>query len=517
MRPLAADHGSTEIADRAMAIPMASRLAHLPPLPNIVRYHDDFLEKTHAIRDYPIWCSIDLQVDGRLVTHDFGELDHGALELFRHVVLDWLGRTDAKTVRSRLAALQPYPKELSRTIHTAVSVSPVEFRQLWTVRYASGPPVALADPFRALLYSLCRLAIGAWTRDHEDFVYALPQRHVAQYKTVVSGEVFIPLAHQALLVTYIDEMAARLANGSGVIEDDELRTACLLITGQQFGVRPGQTARLKRDDPAIHTTGAVHLRFLMTKQRGDQPQVHHIRRVTRTWCPLFIEQARRRANEPAPEGVHPESFFCLSPRRISSKVERASQAITGTVYCPNDFRHTGAQRLADAGASHEEIQEYLMHSRPRTAGVYFAGSATQAEKVNKAMRLSAIYGAVAEIARTKTIDMNRLLSLPADRQIGGVPHGIPIHGIGACGVGQPNCTLNPIFSCYGCHRFLPVHDAAVHSQVADDLRGVVRHFYDFEPEAGSSPAYGQLRHVIEAADRLAKDLRSGAAGSAGCE
>jgi hypothetical protein len=279
------------------------------------------------------------------------------------------------------------------------------------------------------------------------------------------------------------------------------------MAGFQFSVRPGQTARLKRNDVTIHSTGAVHIRFLMTKQR-DQLPVHHLRRVTRRWCPVIIEYARRRDGAPMPEGVHPESFFGLPPHLVGSRIEAASKALIGEVWSPGDYRHTGAQRLADGGASHEEIQEFLMQAGPNTAGIYFAGSATQAAKVNRAMGLSPIYRAVERITRTRTIDMDRLLSLPPDNQVGGMPHGIPIAGVGACEVGQPNCTKNPVFSCYGCHRFIAVRDAAIHEQVADGFRTVVRHFYGFEPEAKSSPAYGQLRHVIEAADRLANDIRT---------
>ena len=147
MMPLSADQGDTETAGQGKAVPMASRLAHLPSLPNIVRYHDDFLETTHVIRDYATWRSICLQVDGIFLTHNFAELEQEALELFRHVLLDWFGRLDAKTVRARLAALQLHLGELARLIHTAVSVAPEEFRQLWIKWYASGPPNSLKDPF----------------------------------------------------------------------------------------------------------------------------------------------------------------------------------------------------------------------------------------------------------------------------------------------------------------------------------------------------------------------------------
>jgi hypothetical protein len=177
--------------------------------------------------------------------------------------------------------------------------------------------------------------------------------------------------------------------------------------------------------------------------------------------------------------------------------------ITGKRWTPNDFRHTGAQRLADAGASHAEIQDYLTHATDGAANVYFTGSGAQAEKVNQAMGLSQVYQAVAEIARIGMVDRQTLEALPEDQQIGGAPHGIPIAGIGACRLGQSQCTKNPVLSCYGCRSFLPLNEPPVHQEVADGLRGVVQDFFSVASDVEASPAYGQLRRTIEAADRAA--------------
>ena len=484
-------------------------LAHLPALPSAVRYYDDFLERTQTIRDYATWQCLRLDTDGRIVKLNFEDLDASLLPLFRYVVLDWFGRLDAKTVLARLAALQAHVSELSRVLVAAISVRPPEFRRLWVEWYASGPPTPLAASLRQALYSLCRLAVGSWSADYEDFVNALPHRRADPYKAALAGDCFIPIAQQAAMTAHFDEVAALIASGAHEVSTETLRTACALIVSYQFGVRPGQAVRLKLDDVRMHPTDAVHLRFLVTKQKNQRP-TYRLRRVKREWCPILTEYGRRRQKEAHPPGVHPESFFCLQTREFRVRIEEASESLTGRRWSATDFRHTGAQRLADAGASHEEIQDYLMQSQARTANLYFAASATQAAKVNRAMGLSQVYGAVAEIARTRIIDKAKLIKLPEERQIGGMPHGIPIAGIGACGVGQPNCTKNPVMSCYGgCSKFLAVRDASIHEQVADDLRSVVREFYQVERETASSPAYAQLRHVIETADRLAKDIRDG--------
>jgi hypothetical protein len=184
------------------------------------------------------------------------------------------------------------------------------------------------------------------------------------------------------------------------------------------------------------------------------------------------------------------------------------ERITAEDWSATDLRHTAAQRLADAGVSHIVLSEFMGHSSVNTANVYFDSSPTQAQRVNQALAISPVYSAVAGVARTKTVNKAALLRLPPDRQIGGVPHGIPIAGIGACGMGQSLCTKNPVLSCYTCSRFMPVRDADIHRQVADDLRSVVLDFAGASRGHEISPAYTQLRRMLTAAERVAADIEA---------
>ena len=106
----------------------------------------------------------------------------------------------------------------------------------------------------------------------------------------------------------------------------------------------------------------------------------------------------------------------------------------------------------------------------------------------------------------KTIDKTRLLGLPPDNQIGAVPHGIPISGIGGCGLGQSLCELNPVLSCYTCRKFIPLDDTDLHRQVLQDLRGVVRFFYDESRGDRQSPAFAQIRTTLAAIQRVITDI-----------
>jgi hypothetical protein len=75
--------------------------------------------------------------------------------------------------------------------------------------------------------------------------------------------------------------------------------------------------------------------------------------------------------------------------------------------------------------------------------VYFRTSASHAERVNRALGASDIYRRVARIAHDRFISPEELAQLKGDQQIAGVPHGIPIAGIGGCTSGQLACPYNP--------------------------------------------------------------------------
>jgi hypothetical protein len=154
-----------------------------------------------------------------------------------------------------------------------------------------------------------------------------------------------------------------------------------------------------------------------------------------------------------------------------------------------DLRHTAAQRLVDAGASQDELAEFMGHTDITTGLVYFQTSPNQAERVNRALGISQVYQKVAQIAHDRFISKEEMAGLKGEHQIAGVPHGIPIAGIGGCASGQPACPFNPITSCYGCRKFMPLHELPIHQQVLQDLRGIVVFFNEASRGDANSPAY----------------------------
>jgi len=170
-----------------------------------------------------------------------------------------------------------------------------------------------------------------------------------------------------------------------------------------------------------------------------------------------------------------------------------------------ELRHTAAQRLVDAGASEEELAAFMGHSDLNTGLIYFRSSVSQGERVNQVLGVSAVYQRVAKIAHDRFVSAKELTELKGDQQIGGVPHGIPIAGIGGCTLGQPSCPYNPIMSCYGCSKFMPVADSGVHKKVLEDLRGVMKFFYAASRAERGSPAF-QLEEMISSVQAVLNEL-----------
>ena len=166
---------------------------------------------------------------------------------------------------------------------------------------------------------------------------------------------------------------------------------------------------------------------------------------------------------------------------------------------PGEAGHLG-ERSAFAVA----VRATVAHEDECAAGA--AQHDAQAALINRALAVSPIYSRIVEVAKSGIIDRQTLENTPADQQVGAVPHGIPITGIGACSVGQSLCTLNPAISCYTCRKFMPINEADVHRQVLADLRKVVQLFYNEARGERGVPAFLQLRVTLEAIEALIGQL-----------
>jgi hypothetical protein len=239
----------------------------------------------------------------------------------------------------------------------------------------------------------------------------------------------------------------------------------------------------------------------MIKQRSSKRVFPMVRRIKREWSPLLVEVFKRAKLRRLDGADH---VFSRTPTEISSVISDLTESL-GCRRGATELRHTAALRLVDAGASEEEIAAFMGHTDLNTGLIYFTSSRSQAERINQALGVSSTYQNVLKIAHGRFISSDELAGLKGDQQIAGVPHGMPIAGIGGCELGQPSCPNNPVMSCYGCNRFMPIASARIHMLVLEDLREVMRFFYESSYAERGSPAL-QLEGTIAKVQAVIDEL-----------
>ncbi|WP_082832756.1 tyrosine-type recombinase/integrase [Thalassospira xiamenensis] len=474
-----------------------------PPLPSLIRYFDDYDERYRSIKCPQSTNCWDVRINGRDEYIDFSWAEEGMNTVLKHWVADGLltGR--------RCNAMNSYLGEFrswwfgtdSDLFIQLLKTRPDQLPSFWV----SGiMPTLLgksdATAIKSLLRFLCRRNFAEWHPAYTQTVSALPTPHRDLYGRIRSGECFIPAEHQLVFANKLNAVSKRMNSkpNSNLLSINDLKSYCILSLCFQYGLRPGQIARISKSDIRIFETGAIHVAFPLMKQRKDSSRA--IRRIKREWCILF-----RAYKEHAPSP--PIKFFDFTPSEVSQTVRTITKALAGKTYTAGDFRHTASQRLVDSGASAVSVAEFLGHSTLTAGSVYYDTSTNQAELVNKALSISPIYSTIHQVAHTRTLSRYALERTSEEKIVGGMPHGIPITGIGKCMVGQPNCQLNPIFSCYNCRHFVALNEPQIHTAALKDLRKVARSFFDAERLTNATPAFLQLQETLNAIERTLTDLK----------
>lgn len=203
-------------------------------------------------------------------------------------------------------------------------------------------------------------------------------------------------------------------------------------------------------------------------------------------------------------------FFGFESREDLSRAlnKQLDKIVPGRGLAAYALRHSMAQRMVDGGASRDEVAAALGHSSLHAVPIYFSRSAEQARLVNESLAISPTYQTMIKIGKDRFISDSELAELKGTQQIAGVPHGIPIAGIGGCQTGQPSCPYNPITSCYGCNKFMPVIDITIHQQVLTDFRGVVTQFRSAGTGDPNSPAFMQLQRTLSEVKMVIQQLEN---------
>lgn len=480
-------------------------LVNVPALPSVVRYIDDYTDEDHSVTDLTTerWL---VSINGRKQRLRFDR--YAAIpalqRLLQAYVADRLARGAAATARLNLSCL----------VHVAlddlielIQCSPADVRTLWNKLRTTIPYADVFTSIKSLLLFLAERKIGKWTPAYLSFISsALPSPQKDKFAGVRRRDVFISIQDESSLVRWIEQrsVAAKKLSLPSLID------TALMICSYQFAMRPKQIGILRRRDCRVISNAngmhSVHLTFRMIKQLDDaMKRMQLVRRVKREWAPVFSEIYARTAQLPG--SAHFLGY--TDAASISVRIRELLLEVTGAPWSARDLRHSGAMRMVDAGASAEELAEYMGHASLESGQVYYATSATQAERVNQALGISETYRQVASIGATGFIALEELRKLKGDQQIAGVPHGMPIAGIGACTTGQPSCPFNPVTACYGCPKFLPVSDESIHQEVLRSFREVVNFFYTTSRGEADSPAYLQLKRTISEVQAVIGSLGEG--------
>lgn len=486
-------------------------LVPLPPLPSVIRYWDDFADCWKTIRN-PEENAWSFEVNGEFQEFDFSSFD-GALI---HLLKLWLARSASElagaTIKMYFQALQKLDNSL---IYTTLDLSltlPLSVDAKWRREIVAVCNNHQLCALKSLLLFCCSQSVGVLNNDSRPRIASLRQHPVDRYASVRSGDVFFDSYEDRKIIDFLDSINDLSKHDLGNVKVSLLISACILCICYQLAMRPKQIAKLRIEHLNIFNfekNHSVQLRFFRGKQRRGTPPIPMLRKIKREWANIFVVLHRRRTTDqayPQTPGALTDSLFGLTPSGVGASLARLTAELGLDGRSSNDFRHSAAQRMVDAGATQAELAEYMGHSWSMTGLVYFESSPTQAERVNRALAISPIYSKIERIARNRTISTEDLSNALPVHQVGGMPHGIPIAGIGMCTLGQGLCAKNPVLSCYGCDRFLAVKNAKIHEEVLEGLRPVVLQFYNASRGENYSPAYSQLQDVLERVESIIDEL-----------
>lgn len=491
--------------------PAADASFALPELPSTLRYYDDFVDGYISLRNLRNSDTWEIQVAGAPMLLEFSEFRIDLHALLKYWCVVQLQTRAPATVYIRFKSLQEVSVD---DLLKVLASSPENIRTLWSRLRAKEYNNFHLNSLKSILRLLCTLGVGGWSTEFFEFLQQLPLPTSDKYTSVRTGDVFLSTDEEAALVEHFDSLSQKVLIQPVAVPYTELRDTTVLICSFQFGLRPIQIGRLQMRDVRIWSNDgsdvpSVHLTFKMAKQRSASRSLPLTRKVKREWAPLFVELFRRAQTEGL-TGTD-RLFVVDSSRTTASIIINKTGKLLPESRSATELRHTAAQRLVDAGANHEELAEFMGHSNLDTGLVYFHTSANQAERVNQALGVSSVYQQIAKIAHDRFINFEELAQLKGELQIAGVPHGIPISGIGGCASGQPACPYNPVTSCYGCRKFMPLNDADVHKTVLAEFRSIVTFFVDVGRGEKNTPTYLQLKRTISSVQSVIAEIEEGQA------
>lgn len=465
------------------------------PLPGIIRYFDDFADRSRIIRtNTNNWSVI---TDGNTITMNWS-IYSPVETLFLKKFLVWIyAHLDATTAFTYIGLLKRDPQGIARWLKCFTHQDTA--KSVWELDGYNSVTENFAMVLRSISKFMCEMSLCGWSLDDREYIRGwkwFPPKNVSNVEHGVSY--YLTPSQERRVISYFDELALR----PNQYPLHVLRNATVLYFCYQFGMRPIQIGSITANDVSCFKTEGkdiVHVTFYKAKQRKSKAREPLLRKVKREWASIITKYLVVRETSPERQSdlVRADSLFNLTPAQISVNVQSLSTTLIGKGISPTLFRHIAAQRMADLGMSQLELAEFMGHSDIDSCLIYFKNSATQGQIVNRALGLSEIYNKVKEFTEFGLIGTDDLNALPEDQQVGGAAHGIPLAGIGGCAIGQSMCELSPAISCYTCAKFMPLNNLKMHKNVANELRGVIASFVKAGRNDSSNPAFAQLTRTME--------------------
>lgn len=274
-------------------------LTNVPPAPAVVRYYDDFsnsyCEMTHAGASDQ-W---QLSFDGRYVSLDFLNIDVHLRDLIKVWCSAILARLSPVSTEYYFRRVSLLPTD--RLIRL-LTCKPQDVRSEWKQCHSIGFNYAQLVSLKNLLIYMCEVRVGCWQPQWSDLVSQLPLQKVDKYASLRTGDAFLSVDEQVAIVRHIDHVCAEVESRPAMILDDLLQQTAILVCSYQFGFRSKQIAMLEMRNIRIWNDGlsqypAVHLTFVMIKQRSAGAVYPMVRRLKREWGPLVHRIISTRPNE----------------------------------------------------------------------------------------------------------------------------------------------------------------------------------------------------------------------------
>lgn len=344
-RPVKARQESTSENDV-----LAQLCATLPPLPSVLRYHDEFTDAIHSIRSPDKQEVFELLVQGGLRNLDFSKFNPECSVIFKHVFAFLI--TQNLTIGTAYNYIYYAHQLTPDDVAAIVEARPSGIGAVWmNLRGRELAPQAYKAA-KSLLHLLCAYRLHGWSQEYRQFLSTtLPLPAVDKYASVRSGDVFLSSDEEALIVRHLDDMVERLKHAEP-IPYDAVVDAGMLLCAYQFAMRPVQIGMLDLRhvrvwDDEISAEPTVHLTFHMAKQRGNKPRILLTRRVKREWVSIFTHLKTHLDVIKADGGT--KFFQVKSSQEVGRRLSTIVRNLIGTddLGTATDLRHTAAQRLVD--------------------------------------------------------------------------------------------------------------------------------------------------------------------------